>query len=158
MLVSSDEVSSYPAQPPIWKATPCRLSATDYSIYAHIPSISGGRYFPQFKTNFSTYFFLFVNAQFQTSTSNVETVLCCFFHLVIYFKQTASIIYICGSDGVTNKRNNNKRYIALFPCKRNDHPVPNVYLQIHRMFSIKTSKSERPYSSWPYRIQTTSTK
>jgi hypothetical protein len=32
-----------PAQPPSWKATPCRLSATAYSIYSQLPSISGDR-------------------------------------------------------------------------------------------------------------------
>jgi hypothetical protein len=32
-----------PAQSPSWKATPFRLSATAYSIYWQLPSISGGR-------------------------------------------------------------------------------------------------------------------
>jgi len=30
------------AQPSIWRTTPCRLSATAYSIYLQLPSISGG--------------------------------------------------------------------------------------------------------------------
>ena len=30
------------AQPPSWKATPCRLSATAYSICSQLPSIAGG--------------------------------------------------------------------------------------------------------------------
>jgi hypothetical protein len=30
------------AQPPSWRTTPCRLSATAYSIYSQLPSISGG--------------------------------------------------------------------------------------------------------------------
>jgi hypothetical protein len=30
------------AQPPSWRTTPCRLSATAYSIYLQPPSISGG--------------------------------------------------------------------------------------------------------------------
>jgi hypothetical protein len=32
-----------PAQPQSWRATPCLLSATAYSIYSHLPSISEGR-------------------------------------------------------------------------------------------------------------------
>jgi hypothetical protein len=32
-----------PAQPPSWRTTPYRLSATAYSIYSHLPYISGGR-------------------------------------------------------------------------------------------------------------------
>jgi hypothetical protein len=32
-----------PAQPPSWKATPCRLSKTAYSIYSQLPSKSRGR-------------------------------------------------------------------------------------------------------------------
>jgi hypothetical protein len=32
-----------PAQPPSWRVTPCRLSATAYSTYSQLPSISGGR-------------------------------------------------------------------------------------------------------------------
>ena len=28
------------AQPPSWRTTPCRLSATVYSIYSHLPSIA----------------------------------------------------------------------------------------------------------------------
>jgi len=36
--------SFYPlAQPPSWRTTFSRLSATAYSIYLHLPSISGGR-------------------------------------------------------------------------------------------------------------------
>jgi hypothetical protein len=31
------------AQPPSWRTTPFRLSATAYSIYSQLPSISGGR-------------------------------------------------------------------------------------------------------------------
>jgi hypothetical protein len=31
-----------PTQPPSWRATPCQLSATAYSIYSQLPSISGG--------------------------------------------------------------------------------------------------------------------
>jgi len=35
---------NYPlVQPPSWTTTPCRLSATAYSIYSQLPSISGGR-------------------------------------------------------------------------------------------------------------------
>jgi hypothetical protein len=30
-------------QPPIWRITPCRLSATAYSKYSQLPPISGGR-------------------------------------------------------------------------------------------------------------------
>jgi len=30
------------AKPPSWRATPCRLSATVYSIYSQVPSICGG--------------------------------------------------------------------------------------------------------------------
>jgi hypothetical protein len=30
------------AQPPSWKTTPCRLSATAYSIYSQQPSVHGG--------------------------------------------------------------------------------------------------------------------
>jgi len=30
------------AQPPSWRTTPCRLSATAYSIYSQLSSISGG--------------------------------------------------------------------------------------------------------------------
>jgi hypothetical protein len=29
-------------QPPIWRTTPCRLSAAAYSIYSQLPSIPGG--------------------------------------------------------------------------------------------------------------------
>ena len=36
------------AQPPIWRTTPCRLSATAYSIYSQIPSILEA--VPQFAT------------------------------------------------------------------------------------------------------------
>jgi hypothetical protein len=36
-------VVSPPAEPPSRRATPCRLSATAYSIYSLLPSISGGR-------------------------------------------------------------------------------------------------------------------
>jgi hypothetical protein len=32
-----------PFQPPSWMTTPCRLSATAYSIYSQLPSISEGR-------------------------------------------------------------------------------------------------------------------
>jgi hypothetical protein len=33
----------YPhAQPPSWRTTPCRLSATVYSIYSQLPPVSGG--------------------------------------------------------------------------------------------------------------------
>jgi hypothetical protein len=35
--------TSHLAQPPSWRATPCRLFATAYSIYSQLPSISGGR-------------------------------------------------------------------------------------------------------------------
>ena len=31
------------AQPPSWSTSPCRLSATAYSIYSQLPSRSGGR-------------------------------------------------------------------------------------------------------------------
>jgi len=31
-----------PVQLQIWRATTCRLSATAYSVYSHLPSISGG--------------------------------------------------------------------------------------------------------------------
>jgi hypothetical protein len=31
-------------QPPSCRTTPCRLSATTYSTYSHLPSISGGRF------------------------------------------------------------------------------------------------------------------
>jgi hypothetical protein len=31
------------AQPPSWRTTPCRLSATAYPMYSQLPSISGGR-------------------------------------------------------------------------------------------------------------------
>jgi hypothetical protein len=31
------------AQPPSWRTTPCRLSATVYLIYSELPSISAGR-------------------------------------------------------------------------------------------------------------------
>jgi hypothetical protein len=30
------------AQPPSWRTTPCRLSATAYSIYSQLPSVPGG--------------------------------------------------------------------------------------------------------------------
>jgi hypothetical protein len=32
-----------PPQPPSWRTTPCRLSATAYSIYSQLPTIPGGR-------------------------------------------------------------------------------------------------------------------
>jgi hypothetical protein len=32
-----------PRPTPSWRSTPCRLSATAYSVYSQLPSISGGR-------------------------------------------------------------------------------------------------------------------
>jgi hypothetical protein len=29
--------------PPLWRTTPCQLSATAYSMYSQLPSITGGR-------------------------------------------------------------------------------------------------------------------
>jgi hypothetical protein len=37
-----EELKSH-AQPPSWRTTPCRLSATAYSVYSQPPSIYGGR-------------------------------------------------------------------------------------------------------------------
>jgi hypothetical protein len=36
-------MSCYPTPNPSLRTTPCRLSATAYSIYSQLPSISGGR-------------------------------------------------------------------------------------------------------------------
>jgi hypothetical protein len=39
----SQQINVYPhAQPPNWRTTLCRLSATAYSIYSQLPSVSGG--------------------------------------------------------------------------------------------------------------------
>jgi hypothetical protein len=43
MLFFYSGVLLAPAQHPSWITTPCRLSATAYSIYPQLPSISGGR-------------------------------------------------------------------------------------------------------------------
>jgi hypothetical protein len=37
-------IISSPAQPPNWRTTPYRLSATAYSIYSQLSSTSGGRF------------------------------------------------------------------------------------------------------------------